>query len=129
MFRTSPWLAGLQWLAFNGLFHLIRALGTPTTVARYEDLVREPRVVLDDILLSEGGSPGPDELGFIEGRTVRLGTDHTVAGNPMRFEKGSFELKLDDAWRASMGRGDRRVTTLLTWPLLVAYGYLRGEGR
>ncbi len=70
-----------------------------------------------------------DELAFIDGRTVRLDTDHTVAGNPMRFEHGSFELRVDDAWRTSLDRRDRRITTLLTWPLLAAYGYLRREDR
>ena len=34
-----------------------------------------------------------DELGFIDGPMVQLDTDHTVAGNPMRFEHGSFELR------------------------------------
>ena len=56
MFRSSSWRSGLEWLAFNGLFHLIRVLGTPTIRARYEDLVRAPRAVLRDILASEGGS-------------------------------------------------------------------------
>ena len=69
------------------------------------------------------------ELGFIDGPTVQLDTDHTVAGNPMRFEHGSFELRVDDAWRTSLDARDRRITTVLTWPLLAAYGYLREEGR
>ena len=129
MFRSSPWRSGIEWLVFNGLFHVIRVLGTPTTLARYESLVREPRVVLNRILTSERGSVAGDELGFIDGRMVQLGTDHTVAGNPMRFTHGSFELRVDDAWRTSMDRRDRRITTVLTWPLLAAYGYLRGEGR
>jgi Sulfotransferase family len=129
MFRSSSWRSGIEWLAFNGLFHVIGVLGTPTTLARYEALVREPRAVLDRILTSEKGSVTPDELAFIDGRTVQLDTDHTVAGNPMRFEHGSFELRVDDAWRTSLDRRDRRITTLLTWPLLAAYGYLRGQDR
>ncbi len=129
MFRSSSWRSGIEWLVFNGLFHVIRVLGTPTTLARYESLVREPRVALNRILTSEKGSVAGDELGFIDGRMVQLDTDHTVAGNPMRFTRGSFELRVDDAWRTSMDRRDRRITTVLTWPLLAAYGYLRGEDR
>jgi hypothetical protein len=129
MFRSSSWRSGLEWLAFNGLFHVIRVLGTPTTMARYEALVREPHAVLEGILRAEKGSVAADELAFIDGATVQLDTDHTVAGNPMRFQHGSFELRVDDAWRTSLDLRDRRITTVITWPLLVAYGYLRGEGR
>ena len=129
MFRSSSWRSGIEWLVFNGLFHVIGVLGTPTTLVRYESLVREPRVALDRILSSEKGSAAGDELGFIDERMVQLGTDHTVAGNPMRFTSCSFELRVDDAWRTSMDRRDRGITTVLTWPLLAAYGYLRGEDR
>jgi hypothetical protein len=67
------------------------------------------------------------ELAFLDGTTVTLGVDHTVAGNPMRFERGAFELKVDQEWRTSMRPRDRRITTALTWPLLAVYGYLRGD--
>ena len=70
-----------------------------------------------------------EELGFIDGRMVQLAKGHTVAGNPMRLEHGSFQIRLDDAWRTSMNRRDRKITTALTWPLLAAYGYLRENGR
>ena len=129
MFSSAAWRSSLQWLAFNGLFHVIRILGTPSSLVRYEDLVREPHAVLKGILVSEGGDAAEDRLAFIDGTTVALETDHTVAGNPMRFEHGSFELKVDDTWRAAMARRDRTITTLLTWPLLAAYGYLRRESR
>ena len=66
-----------------------------------------------------------EELGFIDGRMVQLAKDHTVAGNPMRLEHGSFELRLDDAWRTSMDRRDRRITTASrgrSWRHMATFG-------
>ena len=53
MFRSSSWRSSIEWMMFNTLFHVIRVLGTPTILARYEALARDPRAVLDDILTSE----------------------------------------------------------------------------
>jgi len=129
MFRSSSWRSSIEWMTFNPLFHVIHVLGTPTILARYEALARDPRAVLNDILTSEALDVMEEELGFIDGRMVQLAKGHTVAGNPMRLEHGSFQVRLDDAWRTSMNRRDRKITTALTWPLLAAYGYLRENGR
>lgn len=125
MFRASPWRSAAQWSAFNLLFQLLSFLGTPSRLVRYEGLVEEPRRSIGAILRLAGRQATQAELGFIDGSNVELGVDHMVAGNPMRFEHGPFALRLDDAWRTSMRMPDRWITTLLTWPLLAAYGYLR----
>lgn len=130
MFRASPWRAGSEWLAFNVLFHVLGLVGTPTVLTRYERLVRSPRETLAEILARDQGRATTDErLSFIDGSTIALGVDHSVAGNPMRLEHGSFELRLDTAWRVSMRPRDRRITTFVTWPLLARYGYFRNEDR
>jgi hypothetical protein len=130
MFRASAWRAGMEWLAFNGLFHILGFVGTSTVLARYERLVRSPRETIAEILVHEQAGTATDErLSFIDGSTVALGIDHSVAGNPMRLEHGSIELRVDTAWRASMSSRDRWITTFVTWPLLARYGYFRNEAR
>ncbi len=129
MFRASPWRSGAEWIAFNTSFHLLRLVGTPTTLTRYERLVHDPRGTLGEILAEEPVSAADLELAFIQGSTVSLGVDHSVAGNPMRLQQGSFDLRVDSEWRTSMRTRDRRVTTLVTWPLLARYGYLRNLDR
>jgi hypothetical protein len=48
----------------------------------------------------------------------------------MRFRSGRVPLQLDEEWRAQLRRRHRLLTSVSTWPLLVAYGYLpRGAGR
>ena len=129
MFRASPWRAGAEWSAFNGLFHILGMTGIPRTLVRYETLVRQPRETLARILTFGRGSADDDPLTFIDGSTVELGVDHSVAGNPMRLEHGSFELRVDAAWRTTMLPRDRRITTFMTWPLLARYGYRRSDRR
>jgi len=41
----------------------------------------------------------------------------------MRFKTGDIELQRDEAWRSRMQPADRRMTSVLTWPLLKRYGY------
>ena len=63
------------------------------------------------------------------GSHLTLGTNHVVAGNPMRFEHEAIELRPDEAWRLKMGVASRRVVTALTIDLLRRYGYLSRSGR
>jgi hypothetical protein len=126
MQRTSPWRSALEWVAFNGLFHLLRPFRTPSVLMRYEDLVRTPERELRRIVRFEEAPETTPTFAFIDRASVTLGVDHTVAGNPMRFKHGTFELSVDEAWRRSMGPSQRRITTALTWPLLLAYRYRTG---
>jgi hypothetical protein len=118
MHRQTPWRASVEWVAFNLLFDLLQAVGTQVTRVRYEDLIRGPRAALARAVGVSHGS-----LGFIEGQTVTLGVDHTVAGNPMRFAHGALDLRVDDAWRSEMEARQRWFATVLTAPLLRLYGY------
>jgi hypothetical protein len=128
MQRTGPWRSGLEWLAFNGLFHVLRLVGTSSLLVRYEDLVRAPEEELGRIVRFEGTPESAGAFTFIDRACVTLGVDHTVAGNPMRFKHGTFELSVDEAWKRSMPSSQRSITTVLTWPLLVAYRY-RSSGK
>jgi hypothetical protein len=122
MHRRSPWQAALEWSIFNGLFHLLRWVGTPTTRVRYEDLISDPASTIQRAAAGSvrGSSWRPR---FIDGRTITLNVDHTVAGNPMRFSHGVVQLRFDEAWRTEMRRLDRWMATALTAPMLIAYGY------
>jgi hypothetical protein len=64
-------------------------------------------------------------MDFLTEGSVLLSPSHTVAGNPMRFRTGPTALRRDDAWRAELPTGRRRLVTFLTAPLLARYGYLR----
>ena len=60
---------------------------------------------------------------WIDGtRSMHLGVNHTVAGNPSRLNR-TVDLCLDDEWTRNMGSGDRRAVAALTSPLLSHYHY------
>jgi hypothetical protein len=129
MATTTPLRMSARYLAYNSLFHLLRRLGVPTLLLRYESLVGRPAAELDRVLGHAGRPAADGELGFVGDGWVELGTSHALAGNPMRFERGRVPLRLDEEWRGKMRRRHRLLTAVSTLPLLLRYGYLRGRHR
>ncbi len=105
--------------AANGA--LARRFGSAWRRLRYEDLVAEPEARLRE-LARHAGESVPDELPFLHGRQVTLGTNHLVDGNPVRFAR-DLTLSVDDEWRRRLGERDRLTMSALTWPLLRRYSY------
>ena len=121
--------AGTDWVAYNGLFELLRLTGVPMLLVRYESLVADPRRELERILHLTGEGLGDDALAFLRDGAAELGVGHTVSGNPMRFRTGPVELRPDEEWRHGMDPGRRRLVSAITMPLLYRYGYrVRGGG-
>jgi hypothetical protein len=89
---------------------------------RYEDFVEQPQEMVRRILslLGEESSPLP----FVAEREVQLTRSHTISGNPSRFRTGIVEIQSDEEWRTRMRVLDKAVVTVLTWPLLLKYGYM-----
>jgi hypothetical protein len=126
---ASPLRAGLEWVLVNSLFHALRATGVPTTFLMYESLVRQPETEIRRIARALGREANLPAGAVVRDGIVQLARDHTVSGNPLRFAVGDVVVRPDDAWRRSMPRADRAVTTALTWPLLARYGYPVGTRR
>jgi hypothetical protein len=116
--------AGLRWVAYNLLFHLVGAVGVPRVSIRYEKLASQPRSELERIMAElDLPSLNGEWTGLDEG-VFELRPHHTIGGNPMRFRHGTMRVRSDQAWRTAMRRGQRWTVLALTWPLLLGYGYL-----
>jgi len=87
---------------------------------RYEDFISDPTRVLSNLCDRLGE---PDVLPLEGDRAVRLGTGHSVAGNPSRFEAGEVAMRPDMEWQSAMSRRDKVLVTCLTLPLLRRYAY------
>jgi hypothetical protein len=87
---------------------------------RYEDFVARPEATVDRVLAFLGV---PETGPFVGPDTVRLGTNHTMAGNPNRFRTGAVRIAEDDEWKVRMPRRDRMVITAAASPMLARYGY------
>ena len=122
---NSTW----HWTGFNLAAEAVgRAHVNAALTMRYEDLTRNPRAavgaVLDLIGRCGGGTGGGDNPVGADG-TVELGGNHTVTGNPNRFERGRTVITEDLRWTARLPARDRVLTTALALPLMRRYGYAR----
>jgi hypothetical protein len=113
----------LLWAGKNLLFSLLR-LSRRHRLVRYESLVCEPERELGAVLrlAVEGRAAGEAETDVRE--SFEFLPFHTLGGNRVRFERGPIRLRADDEWRRNMQRSQRVLVGALTFPLLVAYGYI-----
>lgn len=114
--------SGRMWMTWNLLSaRVARAYGDRYDRLRYEDFIADPRGSVERLLgrLDLPVSPGP----FVSSHAVNLDEDHTVSGNPGRFDSGTVEISPDDAWKQALPARDRRLTTAVTAPLMLRYGY------
>jgi hypothetical protein len=110
------------WSLENLALDLLHGASRGYHVLRYEDLAGQPQAALGAALQGIGMTV---DLGFLRDHRVHLGQNHTVAGNPLRFQRGDLAISPDTEWQSQMGWGARRAVTALTWPLLLRYGFRR----
>jgi hypothetical protein len=117
--RLSPAQTAFDWMLNNSCMQLLGRVTGRYLQVRYEDIVMAPEqasktlldwVGLDSSQLADSAA-GPN-----------VGTEHQVSGNPMRFQS-AFEITPDMQWLDRMTTRDKVVTTVITAPLLVRYGY------
>jgi hypothetical protein len=120
MARLGPVRVALRWQAYNQLLAFLRSPGP--SVLRYEDFADRPAHAARRLLLG-ARTPGPFLPQFVGERTVKLATDHTVAGNPLRFATGELEIRADEEWRVAMPRWRRMLVTACAFPTSIRYRY------
>lgn len=123
MTQSRPARSAADWLVWNTTIRRLFGSGpNPYTLLRYEDLIREPTRSVERVLeiADEQGA----DLSHIRGNEVTLGSNHTVSGNPGRFQTGAITLSLDEAWRREMTDRDRRtVERIVGRRLRRSFGY------
>lgn len=119
--RQPVLVSALEWVFLNRLAERMAAAARRSIRVRYEDFAAAPRRTFEEIRAALGlpgtGSP------FIDERRVRLGTNHSVAGNPVRFRQGEVEIAVDEEWRTALAPADRTVVELVTGRLAARYGF------
>jgi hypothetical protein len=126
--RLSPTYQARAWSLQNYSYGFLSGF-TPLSRLRYEDFVNDPTFYLAETLIRVGFVVEADSLPVVRGRGIALPVDHTVSGNPNRFETGNIRLRPDEVWRAKMKNTDKYIVTALTAPLLLKYGYLGRSSR
>jgi len=119
--QHGPLHTSLEWDLRHSLVHVLARESSGYTRVTYESLVQDPLETLSTITRAVAGTDAPT-LGASLERVEQV--NHTVAGNPMRFEPFALDLHPDDEWRELLAPRDRRLVTALTYPLLRTYGYV-----
>ncbi len=115
------------WLRENLSAEALKAVGIPYVRMRYEDLCRDPAPFLQRVADFVG--EGPLGLAVKDRSTFEIRPTHGPSGNPSRFRTGDVTVREDNEWTAKMKTSNTVLSTLLTWPLLARYGYVRrGRG-
>jgi hypothetical protein len=123
MTRFSPARSSKLWYTWNLATERVWASAADRYLRmRYEDFVAAPAESLRRILDLVGESV--PELPVDEENRFEMGEMHSAAGNPSRFKDGPVEIRRDDKWRSAQPTSHRLLVTLLTFPLLLRYGYL-----
>jgi hypothetical protein len=123
--RQSLALTALAWNLKNAFISSAIANSDKSILLRYEDFMAAPSKALRRVV--DLVDPA-QALPAIRGQQVEIGTQHTLAGNPVKFLTGPIRLRLDDEWQSMMHQRQQILVTGLTWPMIAAYGYL-GRGR
>jgi hypothetical protein len=119
--RFHPFVTGSYWTTWNLSIEHIGPQSDAYMRVRYEDLVRSPRQTFSNILDFAGISSA--KLPFVDLTTVMLGPNHTVSGNPIRFNSGATAIQSDQAWESEMSPWDKLWVGLPTSPIRRRYGY------
>jgi hypothetical protein len=127
MITQTPLVTARRWALWQTTAERLWRRSGRYLLLRYEDFTREPRAAVEQILALLGEAPAGSP--FVDDHTVRLGTTHSVSGNPNRFGTGDTAIRADDEWTRRMAASDRRLVTLVTWPLLLRYHYPLAQGR
>jgi hypothetical protein len=124
MYQAGPAENAMMWVTWNLAAERLRKRpisGSNYLRLRYEDLAGDPASVLpsaSDFARLPGDLPHVSSTG-----AVTLKVNHSVMGNPNRMESGPTTIKTDQEWTRAMSWRDKAATDLLTWPLLLRYGY------
>ncbi|MDJ0929340.1 MAG: sulfotransferase [Gammaproteobacteria bacterium] len=120
--RYSGVKCAIYWCAFNLFGLMMRARpNTNYLQIRYEDFTATPRDTLASVFTHCGMRV--DGLTWINANTAEVAAQHSISGNPSRFDTGTVSIRCDDEWHTQMPAGKRWLVTLLCAPLLRLFGY------
>lgn len=120
--QPPVWRTSIDWALINSaVAPLSLRLGSRYRRLRYEALLNQPQAHVAEIIawlgLPEAAAP------HIDGRTIHLEANHSVSGNPMRFERGQIGLRLDTEWQTGMSAWRQLQAVSFNWWMMLGYGY------
>ena len=128
---SSPIKSSLEWIIRNLMVEYSKKFVTKYIFLRYEDFVKSPLQTIKDVFQMIDERSGDEaELNYIDGKTIIFNkVNHSVSGNPARFQDENITIHEDLEWRRKMNPHDRRIVNFLTFILLWKYKYPITDGK
>jgi hypothetical protein len=118
---TAPaWRVSLKWALVNPFAEFI-AWWQPAHhwTIRYEDLAENPRMFVESIAAAVLGRPA--DCSFLQGNRAAVRVQHILAGNPDKLERSDVVIEKRNP---VLPRRTDFLVSLLTFPLMLRYGYI-----
>ena len=97
--KCSPFESSRDWMMFNLMTRrLISEVGKPSLFLRYEDAVANPDAMTRRVQSFFAQQGTHVEFPSYESGVIRVLTNHTVAGNPIRLGRDEIRLRADMEW-------------------------------
>jgi|Deesub1362B_J571_1020462.scaffolds.fasta_scaffold00139_45 hypothetical protein len=109
-----------EWILFNLFTQLLKKKADYYKLVLYERLTALPKDTVEGII-NWIGTTYNDLKFFIEEKTLKMGVDHTVSGNPFRFKQGEIAICSDEEWKQKMSFLKKLAVGIITWILLSYY--------
>lgn len=121
--RYSSVRSLLQWALVNSRCERFEQLAPDRYFqVRYEDFADNWHAAL----LSGAGAlfePAQGDATVEDGRAAIVHAQHSISGNPSRFDLGEVRLKPDTSWSDAVTRMDRNLAAMICGPVAGRYGY------
>ncbi len=120
--QYSSLKSGIYWAGFNVLGLLFRWRKRANYLqVRYEDFCEEPRGTVDQIFAHCGEYD--TQITWHGNRELEVKAQHSISGNPSRFNIGRVAVKPDSVWQKDMAARERRTVTAICASLFPWFGY------
>jgi len=120
MHRYNPIRTAIRWLYKNFLLNISSKRFDNYFRLFYEDFVASPKKALNSVLLFLERTD--IDIGFIAGDVLlKQKINHTLSGNPLRFDPGNIIIMKDNKWRREMKFLNKFSVSLVTWSLEFFY--------
>jgi len=115
--------SSILWMVTNFYIEILKFFlkNKRFITVRYEDFALHPARTITNIFLSFGINQ--DNCANFDEDNLHLMENHTISGNPVRFNKGRIKIYLDEQWKSNMSFLKKHFVTLSTFPLRWKYKY------
>jgi len=116
----NPIRSSVIWLIWN---HIIKSKWMNNKnyhLLKYEDFCSNPKKYSNKAMSMLGANNMSE---WVSNNEIRLPVQHSIRGNPNRFEEGVTEIEERSAWQSGLSKVEKLIVVGLTAPLLREYGY------